>query len=355
MKQAGKVRKAGAVLITAVLTAALAIQAAVTVFADGEKATFTIQASSEGNTVPGVEWSVYRVAEMTRDGEFTLTEKFAESGLDIGSLNESKQSDMQKSAKKLTIYVKNNVIEPTASKTTDASGKAKMTGLERGLYLVSQTGTPGTVLIVESTPFFVALPMMENENGKKVMKYDVTASPKMEVEVPPTTEPTTEPATEPSSEPSTEPTKEPSTDPTNDPTREPETDPTSDPTKEPTTEPGTGGTSEPSTEGTTSPAESTASPVNPTTPNSGGSSGGRDRDRGKTTVIYDNNTPLASFPQSAPEVVEIEEEPVPLGALPSLPKMGDMGTGAYAAGIIISLLTGCAAFIRRKKYTGGEE
>ncbi|MCK0088830.1 hypothetical protein K5I21_23800 [[Clostridium] symbiosum] len=52
---------------------------------------------------------------------------------------------------------------------------------------------------------------------------------------------------------------------------------------------------------------------------------------------------------------EIGDEPVPLAALPSLPKMGDMGAGAYATGMLISILTGCTALIRRKKYTGGKK
>ena len=73
------------------------------------------------------------------------------------------------------------------------------------------------------------------------------------------------------------------------------------------------------------------------------------------TGEIDSNTPLSSFPQAEPQLEEIGDEPVPLAALPSLPKMGDMGAGAYAAGMLISILTGCTALIRRKKYTGGKK
>ena len=318
MKHKGIAKKADTfliILITAILAAAFAVQTAAAVPAESEKAALTIQASSDGTGIAGVEWSVYQVA----------------SGLDIDGLNDSSQSAMQKNAVKSAAFVSENKIKAAGSEVTDKNGRAKIGGLERGLYLVSQTGTPGTDRIVKSMPFFAALPMMVDEGGKMVMKYEVTAAPKLEVEQPPETEaPSTEtPSTEtPSTEaPSTEETDKPST----------EAPPTSS-AEESTGEPG-----------------SASQPSQPPSTGSGGSSGGHDRDRGNTTVIIDSNTPLSSFPQADPQLEEIGDEPVPLAALPSLPKMGDMGAGAYATGMLISILTGCTALIRRKKYTGGKK
>ena len=233
---------------------------------------------------------------------------------------------MQKNAVKSAAFVSENKIKAAGSEVTDKNGRAKIGGLERGLYLVSQTGTPGTDRIVKSMPFFAALPMMVDEGGKMVMKYEVTAAPKLEVEQPPETEaPSTEtPSTE---APSTEETDKPST----------EAPPTS------------------SAEESTGETGSASQPSQPPSTGSGDSSGGHDRDRRNSTVIIDSNTPLSSFPQAEPQLEEIGDEPVPLAALPSLPKMGDMGAGAYAAGMLISILTGCTALIRRKKYTGGKK
>lgn len=241
--------------------------------AESEKAALTIQASSDGTGIAGVEWSVYQVAEMPQDGVFILTGDFAASGLDIDGLNDSSQSAMQKNAVKSAAFVSENKIKAAGSEVTDKNGRAKIGGLERGLYLVSQTGTPGTDRIVKSMPFFAALPMMVDEGGKMVMKYEVTAAPKLEVEQPPETEaPSTEtPSTEtPSTEaPSTEETDKPST----------EAPPTS------------------SAEESTGETGSASQPSQPPSTGSGGSSGGHDRDRGNTTVIIDSNTPLSSFPQ----------------------------------------------------------
>lgn len=105
MKHKGIAKKAGTFLITAILAAAFAVQTAAAVPAESEKAALTIQASSDGTGIAGVEWSVYQVAEMPQDGVFILTGDFAASGLDIDGLNESSQSAMQKNAVKSAAFV----------------------------------------------------------------------------------------------------------------------------------------------------------------------------------------------------------------------------------------------------------
>ena len=77
MKHKGIAKKAGTFLITAILAAAFAVQTAAAVPAESEKAALTIQASSDGTGIAGVEWSVYQVAEMPQDGVFILTGDFA--------------------------------------------------------------------------------------------------------------------------------------------------------------------------------------------------------------------------------------------------------------------------------------
>ena len=73
-------------------------------------------------------------------------------------------------------------------------------------------------------------------------------------------------------------------------------------------------------------------------------------------TVTDTPVPLASFdPPGGLDLIEIEDEPVPLGAFPFVPKMGDMGTGVFVAGMILSFLFGCCALICRNKYTGKEQ
>ena len=347
MRQTGKAKKTGAVLITAVLAAMLAVQTAVTVLADGGKASLTIQAVWEKTGIPGVEWSVYQVAEMPRDGVFALKEAFAGSGLDIDELNDSTQSDMQKSAKKLIKYVEEHDVEASVVKATDSKGKARMQGLERGLYLVCQTGTKNTDLKVESTPFFTALPRMtKDKDGKMVLEYDVAAFPKLEVEASPTTEPEESTSGESKPEESTSGESKP----------EESTSGESKP-EESTSD---GSKPEESTSDGSKPEESTQTETTASGGNSGNTPGGggrSDRDHGGSsnrTIINDPEVPLASFPTSpdTPALEIVEDNQVPLAALP---KLGDMGTGGALAGLLLSLTAASAALTAFRKFGGSEK
>lgn len=355
--------------LTAVLMASLSLQtAAAPAPAETKKASLTLSMTQNGDGISGVEWSAYQVAEMPQDGKLKLKEAFASSGLNVESLDGSTAEEMQKNAAATAAYVGKNSITADKTAETDKAGIAKMQDMEKGLYLIRQTGSNNTKMTVQTTPFFAVLPMMEKVNGEYIWKYDVSARPKYQVTEIPESEPSTEPS---ESEPSTEsPENEPSTEaPENEPSTEsPENEPSTEaPENEPSTE---SPESEPSTEAPEN-EPSTESPENePSTeaPNNsggggshggGGNHGGGSSSGGNTVTILDPQTPLASFvqpltPENDPELVEIEDEPVPLAALPFVPKMGDMGTGAYLAGIFISFLFGGGALAMRRKYTGEE-
>lgn len=359
MKRLAAKRKAVCALGTAVLLAVLSVQTAVAAPEQEAKPSLTIQAHNGGKGIPGLEWSAYQVAEMPRNGEYTLTTAFAASGLDVESLDGSTADEMGKSAAKMVSFVRDNQIDADKTAETNKDGTARLEDMEKGLYLILQSDDRNPDVLVKSQPFFVSLPMMKQINGTLDWQAHVTAVPKLEITVPGTEPTTSEPTT---SEPTT---SEPST-------SEPST---SEPaTSEPSTsEPSTSepATSEPSTSepAETQPTESQPIETQPpeTKPptydpghpggspggNSGGGPGG-----GNTVTITDLPTPLASFlPPQTPEetgLIEIEDGPVPLGDFPFVPKMGDMGTGGYVAGMLLSLLLGRGAFIRRKKYTGEE-
>ena len=59
MEHKGIAKKAGTFLITAILAAAFAVQTAAAVPAGSEKGALTIQTSSAGAGIAGVEWSDY--------------------------------------------------------------------------------------------------------------------------------------------------------------------------------------------------------------------------------------------------------------------------------------------------------
>lgn len=338
MKRLAVKRKAISALGIAVLLAALSVQTAVAAPEQEAKPSLTIQTHHENKGLPGLEWSAYQVAEMPRDGEYTLTAAFAASGLDVESLDGSTADEMQKSAARVVAFVKANQIDADRTAETDENGTAKLEDMDKGLYLIVQSSNKNPDYTVKSQPFFVALPMMKNIDGVLSWRYDVTAVPKLEVTVP-ETEPTTSETTtsEPTeSQPSeSEPTESQPTE-----TQPTETQPTESlppetvpPTYNPSNSGGSGGPGGP-----------------------GGNSSGAPGE-GETVTIVDTPPPLASFlpPPDETGLIEIIDDPIPLAGFPFVPKMGDMGAGGYAAGMILSLLVGGGAFIRRKKYTGEEE
>lgn len=177
MQRTGIYGKMRTVLITGVLAAALSVQTAAAAPAE-ETPALTIEAisSSTGETVTGVELSVYRVAALDEKGIYTVADEYTASGLKIGEFENAEAQ--KKWAKTVSDYVVSSGIAAGKSGVTDASGIVNLDGLEKGLYLVRITGTPGTDLKVEGDPFFVSLPMFEN-NG---WVYHVTAQPKITTE-----------------------------------------------------------------------------------------------------------------------------------------------------------------------------
>lgn len=177
MQRTGIYGKMRTVLMTGVLAAALSVQTAAAAPAE-EAPALTIEAisSSTGETVPGVELSAYRVAALDEKGIYTVADEYTASGLKSGEFENAEAQ--KKWAKTVSDYVVSSGITAGKSGVTDASGIVNLDGLEKGLYLVRITGTPGTDLKVEGDPFFVSLPMFEN-NG---WVYHVTAQPKITTE-----------------------------------------------------------------------------------------------------------------------------------------------------------------------------
>ena len=99
---------------------------------------------------------------------FTLTEKFAGSGVPLGDINAAGLPD------KLLSYADQNKIAGTKVKA-NADGKATFSGLAAGLYLVSQeTAVSGYYKV---SPFLVSLPMYEDGSG---WNYNILAAPKVQ-------------------------------------------------------------------------------------------------------------------------------------------------------------------------------
>lgn len=120
-----------------------------------------------------VQVNLYKVGELdTSNGYFffSLSEKF-EKMEDVDLNNISTAEDNGKTAQKLVQAVEANKIEVLKSEWTDAQGEAVFSGLEQGMYLVSQgnTNAYGTF-----NAFVMPVPYA-NETG---WIYDITIQPK---------------------------------------------------------------------------------------------------------------------------------------------------------------------------------
>lgn len=309
-----------------------------------EKPSFTIQAadSTSGKTAEGIEFSVYQVAEMEVLGQYQLTTEFKNAGLKIAELDNAKQDEMQKKAAAVAAYAKNNQIASTFTLKTDAAGKTETRKSAEGLYLVVVNEQPDSAKqTVQATPFFISLPMMSAlPQEAPVWEYDVTASPKLEITVKPS-------ETEP---PETDPSKpvQPS-----DPDQSSEAEQPSEPVKPDESTESTEST-ESAPEGSTG-SDSNHKPGGSHNSNShsGNSSSGNSS---KNLVgINDPEVPLASFPTNPeePELITVEEDAVPLAALP---KLGDLGAGTSMAGLLLSLSAAGISLLARRKIDGrGDE
>lgn len=126
----------------------------------------TLTAGKEGTSVEGVPFSCIKVADIN-GGEYTLTEQYADSGVNLNELHNSE--DAAAAAKKLAEIA--GAGHETI--TTDAQGHLEFTELEVGVYLLLAEDTETYDLV---TPAVVAIPTWsEDEQG---MVYDIDVEPK---------------------------------------------------------------------------------------------------------------------------------------------------------------------------------
>lgn len=126
----------------------------------------------EDQTIPvtGAEFKVYQVASIGRDGK--------DNGAYLPLSDEieySEETDGNSYEKKvLAAYEKNPKLGHTAEAVIDKTGRAKLTGLPDGAYLVTETKT--VRYHIRSIPFIVSTPEMNEDNSG--WNFDVKCSPK---------------------------------------------------------------------------------------------------------------------------------------------------------------------------------
>lgn len=135
-------------------------------------ADLTIILTPDGVAVPGADFKLYRIADISKSGNFTLTPPFS----NFPVVFKTHDADsLRKLALTLKGYVITQKIEPDYTGVTDSSGRAYFNDIPLGMYLVvGSSVTIGNTTYVPET-FIITLPA-EAENGS--WEYDVNVRTK---------------------------------------------------------------------------------------------------------------------------------------------------------------------------------
>ncbi len=125
--------------------------------------------------VSDVEFKLYKVADISDAGRFTLTKTF--SGYSI-YFDQEDQSEWNLLAETLSAYVARDNITASASDTVNALGKVKFRDLELGLYLVEAKEHTYENKKYTPQPFLISVPNLDDDDE---WTYSFEVEPKYEV------------------------------------------------------------------------------------------------------------------------------------------------------------------------------
>lgn len=122
----------------------------------------------------GIPFRLYRVADISESGNFTLTGNFKESKVSFVDLDSTGWGD---AAATLAGYAAANNLSPAKTQPTDSNGKLTFSDLQTGLYLVTWDKHTTGGYTYTPQPFLVSLPGLDTDGN---WIYDVNATPKYE-------------------------------------------------------------------------------------------------------------------------------------------------------------------------------
>lgn len=123
-----------------------------------------------------MEFSLYRVASLTEEGEYALTGDFAQYPVSLEDLD---SSGLRSLAQTLDAYVARDTLTPLLSQETGEDGRVSFEGLSPGLYLVLGESYTQDNTVYTPSPMLFYLPGQGEDGG---WEYEVTASCKFDQE-----------------------------------------------------------------------------------------------------------------------------------------------------------------------------
>lgn len=135
--------------------------------------TLTLTYSYQGAVFPDLPVTLYKIAHVSADFQYTLTSAFRDTGLDLNGIRTSGEWNVIRST--LEAFIVSNGITEDASALTDPAGQACFPSLTPGLYLaVPGTGMAGDIRCVFASAL-VALPGLDTES---LWQYRLTVASK---------------------------------------------------------------------------------------------------------------------------------------------------------------------------------
>ena len=125
----------------------------------------------------GMNFSIYRVAEVSSTVHFTLTAPFDSYSVKVNGLNSA--SAWRAAANTLATYAAADGLAANDAGATGTDGKVSFTDLKPGLYLIVGEKLKVGRKTYTATPSLLCLPDLDETND--TWMYDVSASPKMDV------------------------------------------------------------------------------------------------------------------------------------------------------------------------------
>lgn len=162
--------KIGALVLCLLLMAGLAPMALARELVDEtQPASLTLKPQPESKVLAGVAFSIYKVADVSKNTEYTTTEPFQ--GYNV-ALEYETNDEWLAAASTLSGYVLRDNLTPTATGKTDENGCLIFLPLEVGLYLVLGEKTSLDGWDYTPTPFLVNVPSLNDADG---WDYNATA------------------------------------------------------------------------------------------------------------------------------------------------------------------------------------
>ena len=124
----------------------------------------------------GVQVKLYRIAEVTEDFKYTLTQQFEDSGLILDDIRTTGEWNVIRSTLEARVIAEN--IAPEFTSSTDKDGKASFSSLKTGMYLAIVGPAEQNGLICQFDSALVALPGL-GQDGR--WQYQVSVNAKGEL------------------------------------------------------------------------------------------------------------------------------------------------------------------------------